>query len=71
MLSLPELAPGALADDEERRKLTQLVANELSVFADQDRQIRSLIQIEAQTYKTLRTVAISLRSLPERLRRSD
>jgi hypothetical protein len=37
MLSLPELAPGALADDEERRKLAQFVANELSVFADQDR----------------------------------
>jgi hypothetical protein len=43
----------AFVGDEEGRKLTQFVAIELSVVADQDRQVRSLIQTEAQMYRDL------------------
>jgi len=53
MWSLRELAPGVLADGEERSKLTQFVANEFLVAADQDRRIRSLIHTESQTYRAL------------------
>ena len=49
MSSIAELLNSKLADDEDRKKLTQFVANELSAVADQDGQTRSLIQTEAQS----------------------
>ena len=49
MSHLPELVNGILANDEERRKLMQFVAGELSAVTNQDGQMMSLIQTEAQS----------------------
>ena len=49
----------ALADDEERRKLTPFIANEITVFAGRDMQLRSLIQTVEQTDSPLRLIPIA------------
>jgi hypothetical protein len=49
MSQLTELVNDKLVNDDERRKLIQFVMNELSVVADQDGQVHSLIQHESQS----------------------
>lgn len=46
---LTDLINDKLANDDERRKLAQFVRGELSIIADQDGQVRSLIQDESQS----------------------
>jgi len=48
MSQLPDVVNDELVSDDERKKLIQFVMNELSMVADQDNQVRSLIQNQSQ-----------------------